>query len=226
MANTSLTIASLPTLPTSSATFLVAGWVRSLHIGQQFFLLNDTGLAGLSIEVADTSSSQSGWSVSGKDTTGAAVFSTVILPAISIDLLWTSFAISGNTTAETLQIMVNTVLLAPSVTWATNNNIGFHPTTDSWEVGPTMNAGTGIVMSDFRFGAGEGFFDLSMPTNVAKLFAAGNQPVGWGADGSVPTGQQPAVFLHGDMTTYANNLGSGGSFTVSGPALVDYTPGP
>jgi hypothetical protein len=71
-------------------------------------------------------------------------------------------------------------------------------------------------MSDFRFGAGEGFFDLSILTNAWRISDQFNNPVPWGSHGQFVTGDIPTVYLHGDSTNYANNLGSGGSFTVHG----------
>ena len=227
MANTAHTIANLPTLPATSATFLIAGWVRSQNVFQGFTILQDTGAGGLSVAVTGNSTTQMTWTASGRDNTSAAIFSLTAPVAIPTFGAWTSFAISGDTSTETVQLLVNTSLQSISPVFATNHEVAYFPSSDPWTIGPPYNPGIGVDMSDFRFGAGEGFFDLSSSTNVAKLFVVGgNHPVFWGVNGALPTGLEPAVYLTGNHTTYPNNAGSGGSFTVTGPALVDYTPGP
>jgi hypothetical protein len=66
------------------------------------------------------------------------------------------------------------------------------------------------------------------PATIAKFYNAG-KPVNLGADGSLPTGTAPAVFLRcapsAAASTFANNLGTGGAFTITG-ALTDATTSP
>jgi hypothetical protein len=65
------------------------------------------------------------------------------------------------------------------------------------------------------------FIDLSILSNREK-FIQGGGPVDLGADGSLPTGNVPNLFLNGPTATWATNLGTGGGFTENG-ALTDGT---
>jgi len=60
------------------------------------------------------------------------------------------------------------------------------------------------------------FIDLDVPANLEKFRDPSGRPVDLGADGSAPTGTQPPIYLHGNATTFANNAGYGGAFTVYG----------
>ncbi len=61
--------------------------------------------------------------------------------------------------------------------------------------------------------------DLSITANRRKFIDGSGKPVSLGADGSIPTGTAPAIFLSiphgGTPANFANNLGTGGNFTVS-----------
>jgi hypothetical protein len=223
---TALTVASLPTLPAFSGTFLIAGWIRSQSVGQGFTILQDTGAAGLSVSLFVDSSSGMTWGISGKEGDGSSVFSISVPIGISAFNTWTSFAISGDTSSEVLQLMINVGLQTITPTFFSDHPIGYPPS-DGWTIGPTNSLGSGIDMSDFRFGAGEGFFDLSNSLNVSKLFViGGNHPLFWGNNGELPTGASPAVYLTGTFPVYPTNFGTGGTFSTSGPALTEFLPGP
>lgn len=60
------------------------------------------------------------------------------------------------------------------------------------------------------------YVDLTDSANVQKFRTTGGKPENLGADGSIPTGTQPLVYLKGDYTGFGVNSGSGGDFTVSG----------
>jgi hypothetical protein len=63
-------------------------------------------------------------------------------------------------------------------------------------------------------------FDLSVVANRRKFISAAGKPVFLGADGSLPTGAAPAVFLSGPTADWHTNKGAGGGFTENG-ALTD-----
>jgi hypothetical protein len=221
--STSLTVPSLASLPANSGTFLIAGWIYADDLGDAFTIIKDTGAKGLSFAVTSTSGGSSTWTASAKDSAGAQIFAATSVVALSIQSGWCSFALSGDTTTMTLQLLVNLGLGSISGSWSSNHDVEY-PNSDPWQIGsPT---GLGINMSDFRFGAGEGFFDLTDSAQVAKLFGPGNHPISWGSDGSLVTGSVPAVYLHGDDLGYPVNLGSGGAFTVNGAPLINFSPGP
>jgi len=68
------------------------------------------------------------------------------------------------------------------------------------------------------------FLDLSNSSNVEK-FIIGGKPVYLGANGELPTGTSPTVFFSGDADTFGTNLGTGGTFTLTG-ALTNATTSP
>lgn len=67
----------------------------------------------------------------------------------------------------------------------------------------------------FYFAPGQ-YLDFSTESNRRKFVNADGTPVNLGADGSTPTGSQPAVFLNNKYDSFESNLGSGGDFTVTG----------
>lgn len=64
------------------------------------------------------------------------------------------------------------------------------------------------------------YIDFSVASNRRKFIDAGGSPVYLGADGSLPTGSAPDIFLSGDTATWHTNDGTGGGFTENG-ALTD-----
>lgn len=57
----------------------------------------------------------------------------------------------------------------------------------------------------------------SIPTATRRKFIDGSgKPVYLGANGEVPTGSAPAVFLSGDASSFGTNLGTGGTLTTTG----------
>jgi hypothetical protein len=56
------------------------------------------------------------------------------------------------------------------------------------------------------------YTDFSQEVNRLKFYDAFNNPVDLGADGSVPTGSQPFIYMYKDIYL-GTNLGSGGNFT-------------
>lgn len=114
--------------------------------------------------------------------------------------------------------------VADNATWATytDDSIDFTVTTT-----PAYNIGKWIGGSAFTNGRlGEVFFhtsyiDLSVPDNLAK-FVTGTgidaKPVDLGANGELPLGVQPLIYLPMYGNNAGKNYGSGGDFTVnSGP---------
>jgi hypothetical protein len=63
---------------------------------------------------------------------------------------------------------------------------------------------------------------LDVATNLTKFRSAGGAPVNLGADGSIPTGSPPLVYLKNPAASYATNSGSGGNISKKGTtALTD-----
>lgn len=78
-------------------------------------------------------------------------------------------------------------------------------------------------MADFWFSVGHDLFEADGTISSAtldKFITADLKPVALGANGELPTGAVPAVYMHrdpaGDAASFATNLGSGGDFTLDG----------
>jgi hypothetical protein len=67
----------------------------------------------------------------------------------------------------------------------------------------------------------DGSGDIPLATRRKFIDALG-KPVFLGANGELATGTAPAVFLSGDASTFATNLGTGGAFATTG-TLTDAT---
>jgi hypothetical protein len=68
---------------------------------------------------------------------------------------------------------------------------------------------------DYWLGCGQ-FLDLSVTANRRKFIDGSGKPMALGTDGELPTGTSPAVFCHGNASTFATNQGTGGAFTLTG----------
>lgn len=70
------------------------------------------------------------------------------------------------------------------------------------------------------------YIDLSVEASRRKFIDANGNPVFLGADGSLPTGAAPDIFLSGDTANWHNNKGTGGGFTENGTlTTASTTPG-
>jgi len=69
------------------------------------------------------------------------------------------------------------------------------------------------------------YIDLSVLVNRRTFYSADGGFVDLGADGSIPSGNQPHVYLscRGDPSTFKTNLGDGGDFTEVGALTLSAT---
>ena len=127
------------------------------------------------------------------------------------------------TSTSKRHIFINGVDKTSSATWTTytNSNIGFSiGTSPTYQIGAQVSSAThngrlGNVFFDTRF------IDLSVPANLAK-FVTGTgidaKPVDLGANGELPFGTPPLIYLPMYGNNAGKNYGTGGDFTVnSGP---------
>lgn len=118
------------------------------------------------------------------------------------------FVLNGNTSAAT---------------WSTYTNSNFAFSQTSQTVGAGWNGSPGIWM-DGKIGNlwfNNSYIDLSNASNLAK-FVTGTgidaKPVSLGANGELPTGTSPLIYLPMYGNNAGKNYGTGGDFTVnSGP---------
>jgi hypothetical protein len=104
----------------------------------------------------------------------------------------------------------------------TDDNI-FYSVTNSTPrhiVGSLYNGSAKIYgyISEFYFT--NEWLDISVESNRLKFRTSGGKPEDLGADGSTPTGTQPKIYLPNPYSTFNENAGSIGDFTVTG-ALGD-----
>jgi uncharacterized protein (TIGR02217 family) len=94
-------------------------------------------------------------------------------------------------------------------------DIGYEST--NWFIGTDVYESYPFIgcMAEFYFAPNQ-FLDFSIASNRLKFRNAFDKPVLLGADGSYPTGVTPAIYLKNLVLTFANNLGSGGNFSVNG----------
>lgn len=86
----------------------------------------------------------------------------------------------------------------------------------------TYGQGAIMDLAEFWFAVGQ---DISVDGEIPeamrrKFITAKGKPVNLGANGELPTGQAPAIFLtrrpNADPATFAVNVGTGGAFTING----------
>lgn len=81
------------------------------------------------------------------------------------------------------------------------------------------------AICDLYFNTTE-YIDLSIEANRRKFIDADGNPVYLGADGALPTGTSPAVYMSGNDATQLVNGGTGGDFQTTSSQQPDQTPGP
>jgi hypothetical protein len=71
------------------------------------------------------------------------------------------------------------------------------------------------------------YLDFSVISNRRKFISPNGKPVALGADGSLPTGTAPIIYLHLDpaeaVADFATNRGTGGNFTITGALTAGST---
>ena len=98
--------------------------------------------------------------------------------------------------------------------------------TTAWSVSQFCSASgppaVSVDVADLFFSPTAAFVDLTVTANRRSFYSATGGAVSLGANGSLPLGKQPPVFLtsNGTPATFAGNNGSGGPFAVTGGSLV------
>lgn len=97
----------------------------------------------------------------------------------------------------------------------TDTNSDFTET--SWAIGARTTGAdkTNASIADFWLDF-ETYIDLSVEANRRDFIDASGNPVYLGADGSLPTGSAPDVFLSGDTDNWHTNKGAGAGFDENG----------
>ncbi len=87
----------------------------------------------------------------------------------------------------------------------------------SWTVGAAAAANNPFngAISELWFDQST-YLDFSVEANRRKFIGADGKPVRLGADGSLPTGSAPILYLNNPAASFGINKGTGGSFSVTG----------
>jgi len=158
-------------------------------------------------------------------TSGADVLTFRAVTGVLTEENWTNVLMSVDLSdTGKRDIYLNGSVDSPSYTTYNDNNIG-------WSLTDELGIGAGFVgsgfmgmdMSEFYLNVGE-FIDLSVQANREKFILNG-KPVSLGADGSLPTGTAPDIFLTGQTGLWHTNKATGGGFTENG-ALTTATTSP
>jgi hypothetical protein len=136
---------------------------------------------------------------------------------------WTSLLVSFDLSDSAKRHLYINDTSDLSVVTFVNDTIDY--TRNSWLIG-IDTAGNRFMgcLSEFWFAPGI-YIDFSIAANRRKFIDAAGKPVFLGADGSLPTGTAPILYLNGDSTDFQTNRGTGGDFTVNG-ALTDCADSP
>lgn len=139
------------------------------------------------------------------------------------DTQWHHFAGYWDATDSTKCGVVIDGVRSPLGGTVTNNPVNYGVT--DWGVAANHVGGGPFSgsLADFYFNSNE-TLDLNVASNLAKFYSAG-RPVYLGADGSIPTGNKPMMFLTGNAAAFPTNVGTGGGMTLHG-VITDDPQGP
>lgn len=147
--------------------------------------------------------------------------------AITLDQ-WNHLLISYDCAANKAHLYINDI---QSEAVKTINNHAATVTRIERYVGRTGNgtfAGTRFEgdMAQLYYNDAE-YLDMTVTGNRRKFITAGGEPVDLGADGSIPTGNDPIMFLHladgGAVSSFNTNKGYGGGMTLTGTLTESLT---
>ena len=136
--------------------------------------------------------------------------------------VWYHHLISVDTSTGTANCYVDDADSMQTFTAPTDATLDFDMT--SWAIGSTHSGNSKLdgQIADLWIDFGT-YIDFSIEANRRKFISAAGYPVNLGANGSIPTGSTPDIFLSGDTATWHTNDGTGGGFTETG-ALTDGSP--
>lgn len=134
---------------------------------------------------------------------------------------WRHVIASWNTT--TVQLYVDDVSDLVSTVTNSSGNVCYVSRYTGIAATPIGSAKHNGAISELYFAPNQ-YLDLSVQANREKFILNG-APVDLGADGSLPTGTAPAIYLPNRAALVGTNAGSGGNFTINGaPKDANSTP--
>jgi hypothetical protein len=202
---------------------IVSAWVRfdGSDAATHFVITDGAALAGSRISLRKTTGNFI--AVVGLNAAGATILQLSSTPTYTAGAAWLHILSSWDLATGVGHLYVNdvdvrnvpgTILTNDTLAYATNGNFA-------------VGGGTGGLsllngaLSQLLFHPS--YLDITVEANRRKFRSASGQPVWLGANGALPLGVQPLLYLPDGNP--ASNAGSGGNFTITG-ALDTVSPGP
>lgn len=210
---------------TDSNTITFSLWYRPSHIGRQtfFYVYDGSAITTVDIRLGFDNLPR----INLTDSSGAALLSTVLNPIFQIGQYYHILVSADLSDTDKFHVYVDDTLIANTPTAYNNGLVAIN--NPLYRIGSNPFGGDRLRgdLADFWMDIGT-YIDLSVEANRRKFIDASGNPVFLGADGSLPTGTAPDIFLTGDTANWHTNKGTGGGFTENG-ALADapstpYTP--
>lgn len=137
---------------------------------------------------------------------------------LSVDT-WHHILASWDLVNDTLLVYLDDVDIwsAAALNSTSNTAIGYQRANEEIQIagGDLIGAPWTDCISQFYFNPLE-FLDFTLTANRRKFISATGGSVVLGADGSLPTGSAPLVYLDNLAATWTQNRGTGGNFTEFG----------
>ena len=201
--------------PTNSKYFTFSMWVKPVWDGEVYFLNSANN-----VQLGFNSSSNVVCVL--KDGNSNIVSLTTSLKVPSGE--WSHIGISLDTSSESSRWVYINDTVDSSVTWTTYYDVPLYWLDSTWSVAQVVNGGYRYqgCMSEIYINT-DAAIDLSVEGNRRKFISVDSHPVNLGADGSTPTGSQPAFYLKYPYTGFHTNAGYAGDFTVEGGGMENCT---
>lgn len=118
---------------------------------------------------------------------------------------------------------VNDTSVGDTPNTLTDDNIDY--TRPDWRLGgKPAGARVNGALAEFYFALE--YLDISVTANRRYFISASGDPVPLGADGSIPTGTAPIIYMKERAKNAGLNFGTGGDFTINGAPLFTLGPVP
>lgn len=223
--NTAVDQASLSYGPTpgvamgpDSSKMTISFWYNPVHgitIGGRFIQIA-TAAGNLRLDVYTASSDR--LVIVVKNSAGADLVSVVCASPSFIANTWHHIGIAIDVTTpgnEVLHVLINGVQQGYNVSTVVSGVIDVSNMGRLGILRATDGSGlNNASIADVYVNTQE-FVDISDPAGLAKFYNAGKQ-VYLGLDGSIPTGNQPALYFNGPLATFGTNKGYAGGANTNG----------
>jgi len=203
---------------TNTKLGIFSGWVRmgAGTDGNQYTIFNSYGPNdGISL-MRDNSPANKLYVLHRYNDAGAICWGAYSAGTITVSSGWAHILMAWDLANTTAQIYLDDSLDAHSNTHGPLNQAPLYSRSDH-HIGIYRGASFPFVgdMADIYINTDE-YLDISVEANRRKFIDGDGKPVYLGADGELPTGNQPSQFFSGETDTWHVNKGYGGGFTESG----------